>query len=134
MINLLSFCKYAQNECQLGISYMHIFQKTQNQKNNLSYLNPFASVCGIYYFVNYHGDVLYIGEAHIQSLKDRISQHFQEGTGGLRYKLRNSPSKLRELEDSMLFVFPIEKSPEEIKDIEAALVKLYQPPFNDNLK
>ena len=134
MINLLSFCEYTQIECALGIDYMDIYQKSPNKTNDLSHLKPFSSMHGVYFFADHTGKVLYVGEAHEQSLKDRISQHFQEGTGGLRYKLRNDSSKLKELERSVLYVFPVDKPSDSIKDIEAALIRLYQPQFNDNLK
>ena len=134
MVNLLSFFEYTQIGSALGIDYMDIYQKAPNKTNDLSYLNPFSSLHGIYFFVEHNGNVIYVGEAHEQSLKDRISQHFQEGTGSLRYKLKHSLSKLRKLEHSVLYVFPIDKPSDIIKDIEAALIKLYQPQFNDNLK
>ena len=134
MINLLSFSKYVKITCQLGIDYMNIYQKGKNGRNDLSALNQFSSSHGIYFFANHTGVVIYVGEAHDQSLKDRISQHFQEGTGSLRTKLKKFPRDLEELSTSVLYVFPVKNTVDSIKNIEAALIRLYQPKFNDNLK
>lgn len=133
MINLLSFSKYVKFESKLGIEYKKMFRVRKDGRNDFKPLKIFENAMGIYYFVTCDGVVLYVGESHKQGLHKRIAQHFVDtGTGGLRYKLKrkNRTDLLRKLENSILYVFPIEFKPVDVQKLEKILIKLYDPVIN----
>jgi len=119
----------------------------QNSPDSKNSRNSYNADCwsllkkthGIYMFINSsESKVLYIGEAHKQTLKTRISQHFHSrDKGGLTYKLNNSSDELvhtlyKSLEKSVLYV--IKANPEtlskEILYFESFLIGALRPPIN----
>lgn len=108
----------------------------QPNSNNYSALEDFKKCYGIYFFVNESGEVIYVGEAHSQVLKDRIIQHFNESSGGLRSNLRNNQFALNELYESTVFVFVINSDDRtrcrDIRFAESYYIGRYRLKYNFN--
>ena len=133
MINLLSFSEYVKFDSKLGIQYKKMFRVKNDRRNDFRPLEIFKNTMGIYYFVSCDGTVLYIGESHEQGLYDRIAQHFSDDdTGGLRYKLIKNERKdlLDDLENSVLYVFPLGQDKDFVTNLEKRLINLYNPRMN----
>lgn len=133
MINLLSFSEYVKFESKLGIEYKKMFRVRNDGRNDFEPLRIFENAMGIYYFVTCDGVVLYVGESHKQGLYERIAQHFLDtDTGGLRNKIIENDRQdlLAQLEDSILYVFPLTINSDDVQKLEKILIDLYDPVMN----
>ena len=76
---------------------------------------------------------IYVVESHDRTLFDRVTQHFSEDNGGLRYKLRqaNRIDLIPELENSVLYIFDVpSEDRHEILYAESYFIGIYRPKLN----
>ncbi|MGW8114017.1 GIY-YIG nuclease family protein [Caproicibacterium sp. NSD3] len=102
-------------------------------RNNYKELQEFKGKYGAYLFTEDETNtVLYVGQATTQSLYVRVKQHFvSSDTGGLRYKLRNKKGSLNKLNQSKLYVIPLDVDDKrKILFFECYLISKFQPAFN----
>lgn len=92
--------------CKFNIKYSDIYKKLGKQ-SDFSKLKVCKNGASIYFFADENNTIIYIGESYDRCLYKRITQHFSECQGGLRYKLRqvNRRDLISELERSTLYVF-----------------------------
>ena len=113
-----------------GIEYECIYNVKSN--NNYLYLKPYEKQHGVYMFVARDmKSVLYVGKADIQTLSQRIKQHFNDkDTGGLRTKLKGI--QINKLNDSILYVICMgdKKADRNISFLECYLIAKFMPEFN----
>lgn len=115
------------------VKYDCIYNK--DKKNSYQALSAAKDSHGIYFFVSSNDDtVLYIGEAHGQTVYERIQQHFRDkDSGGLRNKL-SEPEK-DDLYRSSVYIYEcneIEKR--ELLYAECFLIGKCKPQFNFKFK
>ena len=92
---------------------------------------------GVYIFVDESGAVLYVGEAHKQSLRERIAQNYRPGDCGATFR-QNWCGKNKSFEEfkkalgrwRLVTVSTSEKNDDWIKPLESELVKLFRPRHN----
>lgn len=118
--------------CKLNIKYSDIYKKSGKQ-SDYSKLKVCKNSAGIYFFADENNTIIYIGESHDRCLYKRITQHFSEDHGGLRYKLKqvNRGDLISELEGSTLYVFEYPNATKkEILYAESYFIGLYKPKIN----
>ena len=98
-----------------------------NGKNNYSVIKQKELGNGLYAFVR-NGIILYIGVVYSRNITERVVQHFRKDSGGLRNKL--SSEQLEELEDSKLYVYPLNGNKQDLLYEEALLIGLCKPKLN----
>ncbi|MBR6060450.1 MAG: hypothetical protein IKP67_00120 [Spirochaetales bacterium] len=105
-----------------------------NGNNNYNRLDQFAYSKGLHIFADKDlSQILYIGDDFEQDFKTRLQQHFiDKDTGGLRYKFKNDPSKLKLLEDSTIYICPLpDVNKNDLNEMREKLKKVFQPILND---
>lgn len=113
------------------IEYKDIYNEVEN--NDYKALSVVRGKTGVYLFLSEDKkEVLYVGEAHKQTLEERIKQHFKDkDSGGLRNKLEGQGNELEKLNQSILYCFVVKS--EDIKEIlffEKYLIARCRPRFN----
>ena len=98
----------------------------KNGRNNYSAIKK-ISVTGLYAFVH-NGIIIYIGVAYRRNINERVVQHFRKDSGGLRKKL--SQVHIKELEESYLYVCPLNGTKQSLLFEEALLIGLCKPKLN----
>ena len=119
-------------QCELKIKYAEIYKKGRS-RNDYNKLNVCNRSAGIYFFVDPNNTVIYVGESHDRCLYARVTQHFNEDHGGLRYKLKkaNRLDLISKLEDATLYVYPLPNADKsEILYAESYFIGIYKPEFN----
>jgi len=99
----------------------------KNGNNNYSVIKQKNIGNGLYAFV-LKGKIIYIGVAYGQDLSERVVQHFRKDSGGIRKKL--SQKQLSELEQSSLYVCPLNGNKQFLLFEEALLIGLCKPKLN----
>lgn len=98
----------------------------KNGRNNYSAIKKISET-GLYAFVH-NGIIIYIGVAYSRNINERVVQHFRKDSGGLRKKL--SQVHIKELEESYLYVCPLNATKQSLLFEEALLIGLCKPKLN----
>ena len=89
--------------------------------------NKLPELPGVYFFLDEHRDILYIGKA--TSLRDRVKSYFSRDIMETR-----GPKIMRMLEQVRFVAYQETDSVLEALILEAGLIKTHQPPYNTDAK
>ena len=111
------------------------------KKNSYSNLNNITNLYGVYIFQNkLTNEILYVGKAEKQTLKERVRQHFVESDTGGTFKSNYINIEKSSFDDYSNFIKNVQiiaiacqKNNFLISKLESILINVLKPKYNKNI-
>ena len=107
-------------------------------RNNFDLFKEIEGQYGVYIFVDGSGNTLYVGEAHAQTLRERIAQNYTEGNDGGTFRSNwcecpdHTFSEFKGAVGTwkIAIISTPKKNADWIKPLEAILIMALKPKYN----